>query len=91
MLSDTNKKNEADGADLFLPTQILCLFGCKNVSSLKTQLNYIKAFRQEHLLKGEDEYYLTSLESAIDFIRDLQKTDLTLNSHEQMILAAHRH
>jgi hypothetical protein len=50
MLSDTNKKNEADGADLFLPAQILCLFGCKNVRSLKTELNYIKAFRQEHLL-----------------------------------------
>jgi hypothetical protein len=52
MLIETNKKKEADGADLFFPTQILCLFGCKNIGSLKTQLNYIKAFRQEHLLQG---------------------------------------
>jgi hypothetical protein len=35
-------------------------------------------------LKGEDEYYLTSFDSAINFIKDLKKTDLKLNMNEQL-------
>jgi len=34
----------------------------------KTNLAYVRHFRQESRLNGEDEYYFTTLESAVEFI-----------------------
>lgn len=45
MLSETNTKGEADGADLFFPLQIFCLFQCDKVDALKSNINYIRSFR----------------------------------------------
>jgi len=45
---------------------------------LKTNLAYIRNFRHEERLGGEDEYYLTSLESAMEFVQNLQESDLKL-------------
>ena len=49
---------------------------------LKSNLVYIRMFRTESLLHGQDDYYLQTLESAIEFICSMNKqwkTDLKVD------------
>jgi hypothetical protein len=43
------------------------------------------AFRGENRLEGEDEYYLTNFEMALDFIKALKKDDLILDIEEEVM------
>ena len=54
---------------------------------LKSNLAYVRHFRQESFLHGQDDYYLQTLESVIEFIQNLSETytsDLKLNEGEDL-------
>ena len=41
---------------------------------------YIKSFRVE--LQGQEEYYITAMESALEFLSDLKQSDLKMSERE---------
>lgn len=45
---------------------------------LQSNLVYVKTFRNEDRLGGEEEYYLTAMDSALKFIHDLKDSDLKM-------------
>ena len=45
---------------------------------MHSNLEYIRLFRHEDRLDGQDEYYLTTLASAADFLLTLTAADLKL-------------
>jgi len=48
-----------------------------NCKFLKSNLVYIKSFRVE--LQGQEEYYITAMESALEFLSDLKQSDLKMS------------
>ena len=87
MLSETNRDGNPDGADLFFPSTVYALMqlekyqveNCEAQKMLKSNLVYIRMFRTESLLHGQDDYYLQTFESAAEFILAMNKqwkTDL---------------
>ena len=84
MLQETSKDGRPDGADMFFPCSVYALLQLKKfettegikdgvTSQFKTGLAYVRHFRQEAKMCGEDEYYFTTIESAVEFIYNLDK------------------
>lgn len=73
MLNETAREGNPDGADILLPASIYALLQLSPSQSqfIKSNLEYIRLFRHESRLDGQDEYYLTTLESAVEFIYNL--------------------
>ena len=99
MLQESSRDGRPDGADLFFPCSVYALlhleqFEVAQSSSsqlLKSNLNYVRHFRQESFLHGQDDYYLQTLESVIEFVQNLSetyRTDLKLNAGEDLPPAA---
>lgn len=86
MLNETAK--EPDGADVLLPTTILALLQLNPGSHLKSNLDYIRLFRSAERFDGQDEYYLTQLESAAEFILKLGPADLKISQEDYQRLTA---
>ena len=95
MLKDSSRDGRPDGADLFFPCTIYTLLqlkkhqaeGSKSTIMLKSNLAYIRYFRQESFLNGEDDYYLNTLESIVSFVENLSenyRTDLKLREGEDL-------
>lgn len=80
MLQETSKSGEPDGADMFFPAQIFVLFQISQYKQLKSNLVYIRCFRVE--LQGQEEYYLTAMESALEFMLNLTDKDLKMEEGE---------
>ena len=57
---------------------------------LKTNLVYIRMFRHESRLVGEDEYYLTTIESAVVFVQNMTTGDLKLETEEEYMFENYR-
>lgn len=81
MLKKTNKQNEPDGADVFVPTMVLLMMRLSENAASKLQSNalFVRNFRHPANLSSEDDYYLTMFQSVIDFIHDLSHKDLTIS------------
>ena len=84
MLNETAKETSPDGADTLLPS---CIFALLLMSPTQSQLihsnlEYIRLFRHQDRLDGQDEYYLTTLTSAADFILNLSERDLKMDPGE---------
>jgi len=47
-----------------------------------SNLAYIKSFRGQSRLTGQDEYYVTAFESALEFIINLMSSNLKLTVNE---------
>lgn len=66
MLKDSSKDGRPDGADLFFPCSVFALLQLKKYEVeesrstllLKSNLAYVRNFRQESFLHGEEDYYL---------------------------------
>jgi hypothetical protein len=79
MLQETSKDGRPDGADMFFPCSVYALLQLKKHDSdaamiancFRTGLAYVRHFRQEAKMCGEDEYYFTTIESAVEFIANL--------------------
>ena len=83
MLKETSTNGSSDGADLFFPVSIYLILQLRGefaecAKLLKTNIVYIRMFRHEDRLHGEDEYYLTSFESALEFVQNITMGDLKL-------------
>ena len=76
MLQESSRDGTPDGADMSFPCSVYALLqlqkseveGSNSTKLLRSNLEYVRRFRQEDLLRGQDEYYLTTLESVIEFI-----------------------
>ena len=95
MLQETSKDGSPDGADVLFPCSVYALLqlkkyeveGSNSTQLLKSNLAYVRHFRQESFLCGQDDYYLQTLESVIEFIQNLSetyKTDLLLKEGEDL-------
>ena len=80
MLNETAK--EPDGADVLLPTTILAMLQMSPGSHVKSNLEYIRLFRSADRFDCQDEYYLTQLESAAEFILKLGPSDLKIDPED---------
>ena len=76
-----HSKLEQDGADSFIPLLIYVIIH-GNIAHLISNIKFIERFRYEKFLKSEDQYYLSSLQGAINFITNLSKKDLTIPDDE---------
>jgi hypothetical protein len=65
---------------LFFPALIYTILQAANCKFLKSNLVYIKSFRVE--LQGQEEYYITAMESALEFLSDLKQSDLKMSERE---------
>jgi len=52
------------------------------LQDLSTNIQFVKHFRHQERLEGEDEYYLTTLESVVEFIHGLSHVDLKVEQQE---------
>jgi hypothetical protein len=68
MLKETAGGNP-DGADTFFPGCLLAFFhlpvNSEIASRLRSNVSYVRLFRHECRLEGEDDYYLTTIENAV--------------------------
>lgn len=68
---------EKEGADSFIPLLIFIIIK-SDITHLVSNVNYIERFRFEELNTGEQSYYLSSLQGAINFILELDFDNLTI-------------
>jgi len=80
MLNETAK--EPDGADVLLPATILAMLQLGPGCRVQSNLDYIRRFRSADRFDGQEEYYLTQLESAAEFIIKLGPSDLKIDPDE---------
>ncbi|CCH60424.1 hypothetical protein TBLA_0C06290 [Henningerozyma blattae CBS 6284] len=70
---------EGKGADTFIPLLIYTLLK-SDIENLVSNVRYIERFRFENFIRGEESYYLSSLQAAINFINlELNKDSLTID------------
>lgn len=71
MLQETSPDGQPDGADMFFPSCIYSFLQIEEkqiLQDINTNIQFVKHFRHQDRLSGEDEYYLTTLESVVEFI-----------------------
>ncbi|QHS75192.1 guanine nucleotide exchange factor VPS9 [Saccharomyces paradoxus] len=74
-------KLEQNGADSFIPVLIYCILKGQ-VRYLVSNVNYIERFRSSDFIRGEEEYYLSSLQAAVNFIINLTESSLTIEDRK---------
>lgn len=74
-------KLEQNGADSFIPVLIYCILKGQ-VRYLVSNVNYIERFRSPEFMRGEEEYYLSSLQAAVNFTMNLTESSLTIEDRE---------
>lgn len=67
---------------MFFPSTLLAFLtlpvNAEVAGRLKSNVNYVRLFRHDCRLEGEDDYYLTTLENAVLFLHDIKASDLQL-------------
>lgn len=81
MIGDREVKATPAGADEVYPLVVYGLLK-GNVRKLKSNLTYIEHFRHHTRLESEEEYYYTTLSSAVEFIENLSTSTLTIKPKE---------
>ena len=76
-----NSKSSDTSADSFVPLLIYVVLHA-NPDHLVSNIQYILRFRNQEKLGGEAGYYLSSLMGAIQFIENLDRTNLTVSDEE---------
>lgn len=89
VIHDVLKRTRAEGgrplaADDFLPLLIYAVIQA-NPPRLHSNVEFVASFRHPSRLNGEEAYYLTSLSSAVAFVRDANAKvlDVTPEEYEQ--------
>lgn len=75
-------KLENGGADSFVPMLIYVVLK-NNVDDLVSNIRFIERFRYSEFLKGEEEYYLSSLQGATKFVINMKRKDLNITDKEE--------
>jgi hypothetical protein len=82
MLKETSPKGTPEGMDMFLPCALLILvklpLDSVLVTQLKSNISYLRLFRHDSRMQGENECYLVTIEGAVGFLHDMSAKDLTL-------------
>ncbi len=76
-----NSQMKITGADEVFP---MVVFGILrgNVRKLKSNLKYIQSFRHETRLESQEEYYLTTMNSALEFIENMNYNKLNIKESD---------
>lgn len=70
-----------NGADSFVPLLVYTLI-TGSVDHLVSNIQYIDRFRYGSLFRGEEEYYLSSLQAAVNFILEIDVDKLTVTDKD---------
>ena len=73
-----NNTKKAVGADEVFPLIVFAIIK-GNIRKLKSNLNYIELFRHKTRLESEEEYYVTTLTSVVQFIENINAESLKLD------------
>jgi hypothetical protein len=66
-----NSKKKSSGADEVFPIIVFAILK-SGIRKLKSNMKYIKNFRHYTRLESVEEYYFTTISSAIEFIENMQ-------------------
>ena len=89
MLQETSVDGQPDGADMFFPSCIYSFLQIDDkqiLTDLHTNIQFVKHFRHQDRLSGEDEYYLTTLESIVEFIHGISPSDLKISEQDYKLM-----
>jgi len=75
------KNGDPIGADDIYPVIVYALIKAK-VSNIKSNIKYIKLYRHNTRLESEEDYYFTTLLSAINFIENISYDKLSIPKDE---------
>ena len=69
---------------MFFPSTIYSMLQLKkeHCAHIKSNVEFIRLFRHESRLSGEEEYYLTTVSSAAEFIYNLSAKDFKIDHVE---------
>ncbi|KAF6013377.1 hypothetical protein HII12_002093 [Brettanomyces bruxellensis] len=82
LLRQQQKKDGIEeNADSFVPMLVCVLFNAK-VRFLPSNLMYIERFRNEDFLAGEVSYYVSTLQIACNFVRQISEEQITVDPGE---------
>ncbi len=81
MVCENTKKSKLAGADEVFPIIVYTLIK-GNINKLKSNINFIRHFRHSTRLESEDDYFCTTVSSAIEFIDNLTYQNLNLTEEE---------
>lgn len=76
-----NSQMKITGADEVFPMVVYVLLKA-NVKKLKSNLKYIQLYRHETRLESQEEYYLTTINSAVEFIENMNYNKLNIKESE---------
>ena len=77
-----NSPDGMDGADVVFPT-IVYLIVHSNPPNLVLNVEYVATYSNDELVSdSEEEYFLTTMQSAIDFILNCKAEDLSIGRDE---------
>ena len=76
MIDENSKKKNPSGADEVFPIVVYAILK-SNICKLKINMKYIKALRHHSRLESAEEYYFTTISSAIEFIEKLKYEHLS--------------
>ena len=76
-----NSQMKITGADEVFPMVVYVLLKA-NVKKLKSNLRYIQNYRHETRLESQEEYYLTTINSALEFIENMNYNKLNIKESE---------
>lgn len=85
MITEKNNKNKTGkkiaGADEVFPLVVYAILK-GNVRKLKSNLKYIQLFRHETRLESQEEYYFTTINSALEFIENSNYNKLNIRESD---------
>jgi hypothetical protein len=76
-----NEEKKIAGADEVYPLIVYALLK-SNIRKLKSNLRYIKCFRHETRLESRDDYYFTTIETAVGFIDKIKHIELNIKEND---------
>lgn len=74
-------KSKSAGADEVFPLVVYAILK-GNIKKLKSNLSFIQLFRHETRLDSKEEYYYTTISSAVDFIENLTYDKISLKESD---------
>ncbi len=78
---NASKSSKIAGADEVFPMVVYAILK-GNIRKLKSNLSYIQLFRHETRLESQEEYYFTTINSALEFIENSSYNKLNIKESE---------
>ena len=78
---NASKSSKIAGADEVFPMVVYAILK-GNIRKLKSNLSYIQLFRHETRLESQEEYYFTTINSALEFIENSSYNKLNIKEAE---------